>query len=72
MLSEGGPLNLAHSFEQYLYSKGITKQGGTRPMPAEVVDPLGHCKSWESQFRCVHLTVTRRLVITWREHVRET
>ncbi|KAF8554484.1 hypothetical protein OG21DRAFT_1412496 [Imleria badia] len=26
----------------YLYSRGIIKQGGTRPMPAEVVDPLGN------------------------------
>ncbi|KAF8443915.1 hypothetical protein L210DRAFT_3643493 [Boletus edulis BED1] len=25
----------------YLLSKGIIKEGGTRPMPAEVVDPLG-------------------------------
>ncbi|KAG6373058.1 hypothetical protein JVT61DRAFT_7119 [Boletus reticuloceps] len=26
----------------YLLSKGIIKEGGTRPMPAEVVDPLGN------------------------------
>ncbi|EGN97180.1 hypothetical protein SERLA73DRAFT_183827 [Serpula lacrymans var. lacrymans S7.3] len=26
----------------YLFNKGILKQGGTRPMPAEVVEPLGH------------------------------
>lgn len=25
-----------------LYAKGIIKEGGSRPMPAEVVDPLGH------------------------------
>ncbi|KAH7890435.1 hypothetical protein F5I97DRAFT_1826579 [Phlebopus sp. FC_14] len=26
----------------YLYGKHIIKEGGTRPMPSEVVDPLGH------------------------------
>ncbi|KIJ16255.1 hypothetical protein PAXINDRAFT_114072 [Paxillus involutus ATCC 200175] len=26
----------------YLHSKGIIKEGGSRPMPPEVVDPLGH------------------------------
>lgn len=39
---------LTHPLEQYLFSKGIIKQGGSRPLPAEVVDPLGNCKSWES------------------------
>lgn len=34
-----------HSLAQYLFSKGIIKQDGTRPLPAEVVDPLGNCKS---------------------------
>lgn len=37
--------HLTHSLKQYLFGKGITKEGGSRPLPAEVVDPLGHCKS---------------------------
>ena len=34
-------LTLCH---QYLYSKGVTKEPGAKPMPAEIVEPLGHCK----------------------------
>jgi hypothetical protein len=37
---------LTLSLEQYLFSKGIVEQGGSRPLPAEVVDPLGNCESW--------------------------
>lgn len=40
----GWVARLTQSLQQYLFSKGVLKEGGSRPFPAEIVDPLGHCK----------------------------